>query len=242
MSTVEGGGSLVQDNLVYLLDIANVKSYSGGDKVRDLSKVEKLNGNLINSPIYSNLNSGSFVFDGINQYISLDKNIAPTSNTFGKYSFSVWFSPSILISSANTNIYMIFEAQNTFTSGATDNYIQVIPSQGGKISFTTFNSSSDNLNTTTNVWVANKWYNITCTYDSTISRKCIYVNGVLENSNTNANNFFNTRDAFSLFVYSFPTNQYFFPGKFGNFVLYTKTLSNAEVLQNYNALKNRFGL
>jgi len=242
MSVAEGGGNIVRDNLVYFLDVANIKSYSSGDKIKDLTLEEKVAGNLINSPIYSNLNNGSLVFNGTDEYITLDKNIAFTSGLISKYSFSVWISPSILINSSNTNIYMIFESQDTITSGATDNYIQIDPSEGGKISFSTFNFSSNSLTTTTNVWEANKWYNITCTYDSTTSKKCIYVNGVLENSTINASNFFNTRSFFSLFVYSFPTNQYFFPGKFSNFMLYTKALTNDEVLQNYNALKNRFGL
>jgi hypothetical protein len=240
MGTVEGGGNVIQDGLVYFLDVANVKSYSSGNRIYDLSRTEKVGGLLINSPSYSNLNNGSLVFDGVNQYVSLDKSIATPLNSISKYSFSVWFSPSVLISSGNTNIYMIFESQNSTNPGSTDNYIQIVPGYGGRISFTTFNFSGNDLNTTTNRWEINKWYNITCTYDSTTSKKSIYVNGILENSTTNSNNFFNTRDYFSLFVYSFPFNQYFFPCKFSCFMLYTKTLTDGEVLQNYNAMKSRY--
>lgn len=242
MGVIEGSGNIVQDNLVYFLDVANVKSYSSGNRINDLSKVEKVAGTLLNSPTYSNLNNGSLVFDGVNQYVSLDKNIAFTTNSISKYSFSIWFSPSVLISSGSTNTYMIFEAQNASVNAATDNYLQIVPGYGGRISFTTFNFSSNDLNTTTNRWEINKWYNITCTYDSATSKKSIYVNGVLENSTINSNNFFNTRDYFSVFVYSFPFNQFFFPGKFSNFILYTKTLTDEEVLQNYNATRSRFGL
>ena len=242
MSIVEGSGNIVQDNLVYFLDVANVKSYSSGNRINDLSKVEKVAGTLLNSPTYSNLNNGSLVFDGVNQYVSLDKNIAFTTNSISKYSFSIWFSPSVLISSGSTNTYMIFEAQNASVNAATDNYLQITPGYSGRISFTTFNFSNNDLNTTTNRWEINKWYNITCTYDSATSKKSIYVNGVLENFTTIANCYFNTNTCFGLGAYTAPPRQWFFNGKISNFMVYNKTLSAIEILQNYNAIKTRFGL
>ena len=69
--------------------------------------------------------------------------------------------------------------------------------------------------------------------------KSIYVNGILENSNTSVS-YFNTRDFFNLFAYSNPPKQWFFPGRLGSFMLYTKTLTAAEVLQNYNAAKYKY--
>lgn len=240
MSTIGNNSSVIQDSLYYYLDASNPKSFTGGTYIQDLSKFQNSGGTLIGGALYSPSNKGCITFDGVDEYISLDKNIAFTSNAISKYSFSFWFSPSVLISAANTNIYMIFEAQNTAIFGATDNYVQIVPAEGGRISFSTFNTSSNSLTTTTNVWEANKWYNVVCTYDSAISRKSIYVNGVLENSNTSFGCFFNTRNAFSLCVYSFPSNQYFFPGRIGNFLLYTKTLTATEVLQNYNAKKYKY--
>ena len=240
MSTVGNNSSVIQDALYYYLDASNPKSFTGGTYIQDLSKFQNSGGTLIGGATYSPSNKGCITFDGVDEYIALDKNVAFTSNAISKYSFSIWFSPSILINSSNSNIYMIFEAQNATIGGATDNYIQITPSTLGKISFSTFNFSSSELLTTTNVWEANKWYNIVCTYDSTIPKKSIYVNGILENSNTTFGCFFNTRDAFSLCVYSFSSNQFFFPGRIGNFLLYKKTLTATEVLQNYNAKKYKY--
>jgi hypothetical protein len=240
MSTTEGGGNIIQASLYYYLDASNPKSFTGGTYIQDLSRLQYSGGTLIGGALYSPSNKGCITFDGVDEYVTLDKNIAFSTNSISKYSFSIWFSPSVLINSSNSNIYIIFEAQNTNIYAATDNYLQIDPAEGGKMSFSTFITAGNSLTTTTNVWEANKWYNVVCTYDSAISKKSIYVNGILENSNTSFGCFFNTRNAFSLCVYSFPFNQYFFPGRIGNFSLYTKALTATEVLQNYNAKKYKY--
>jgi hypothetical protein len=240
MSTVGNNINMTLDSLYYYLDASSTKSYTGGTYIQDLSKFQNSGGTLIGGATYSPSNKGCIAFDGVDEYISLDNNVAFSTNSISKYSFSLWISPSILINSSNSNIYMIFEAQNVAIFGATDNYLQIAPSEGGRMSFSTFITSSNSLTTTTNVWEADKWYNIVCTYDSAISKKSIYVNGILENSNTSFSCFFNTRDFFNLFVYSSPTKQWFFPGRLGSFMLYTKTLTAAEVLQNYNAKKYKY--
>jgi Concanavalin A-like lectin/glucanases superfamily len=240
MSTAEGGGNVVQDSLRYYLDASNPKSYAGGTYIQDLSRLQYSGGTLIGGASYSSSNQGCITFDGIDEYMSLDNNVAFGNNSISKYSFSMWISPTNLINSSNSNIYMIFEAQNTLAGGLTDNYIQITPSTLGKISFSTFNPPGNDLLTTTNVWEANKWYNITCTYDIATLIKSIYVNGVLENSNTASGCYFNTRHFFNLFAYSSPPKQWFFPGRLGSFMLYTKTLTATEVLQNYNAAKYKY--
>jgi hypothetical protein len=239
MSTAEGGGNVVQDGLRYYLDASNPKSYAGGTYIQDLSRLQYSGGTLIGGASYSSSNQGCITFDGIDEYIALDNNVAFANNAISNYSFSVWISPTNLINSSNSNIYMIFEAQNTLGGGLTDNYLQITPSTLGKMSFSTFNPPGNDLLTTTNVWEANKWYNITCTYNFTTFTKSIYVNGILENSNT-AVSYFNTRHFFNLLAYSNPTKQWFFPGRLGNFMLYTKTLTATEVLQNYNAMKYKY--
>jgi hypothetical protein len=65
MSTVEGGGNIITDGLVLLLDAANSKSYPGtGTTWTDLSRSGN-NGTLINGPTFNSGNGGSIVFDGV---------------------------------------------------------------------------------------------------------------------------------------------------------------------------------
>ena len=239
MSTTEGGGNVVQDGLYYYLDASNPKSFTGGTYIKDLSRFQQSGGTLIGGALYSSSNKGCITFDGVDEYIALTQ--INTPQTVDKYSFSVWFSPSIDINSSITSNYMIVEAQNTLGGGPfrTDNYLYFDSTQLGRLSFQIVDNSRT-ITTTTNDWKAGNWYNIMCTYDISTSVLSLYVNGVIQNTSTRTPCYFNTNSFFNLGAYSSPTKQWFFPGRLGSFMLYTKTLTAAEVLQNYNAAKYKY--
>lgn len=237
MGTTEGGPSILLDNLIYFLDASNPKSYiSGSTPWSDISFQQKNNGTLINGVTFSDTNKGCLLLDGSNDYVGLPQ--ITQNQTFGNYSFSIWFSPTINITPASTNYYMVMEAQNTLLNGV-DNYLHLLGNASGRISFQTFNPFGI-IYSTTNNWVANNWYNITCTYDILTSAMSLYVNGVLEGTSTSLNCYFNTNTYFNLGSYSSPGKTWFLPARINNFMVYTKTLSSSEVLQNYNTLKSRF--
>lgn len=237
MSTIDGGSNIIDDNLIFYLDASNNKSYISGSTIwSDISKQQKPSGQLINGVTFSETNKGCLLLNGINGYIGLTQ-ITP-NQTFGNYTFSIWFSPNINITPSNPNNYMLVEAQNTLLGGV-DNYIHLLGSAAGRIGFQTFNPFAI-IYSTTNSWVANSWYNITCTYDILTSTMRLYVNGILEGTATSLNCYFNTNTYFNIGSYSSPTKTWFLPAKVNNFMVYTKTLSSQEVLQNYNTLKPRF--
>lgn len=240
MSTLEGGGNIIQDGLYYYLDASNTKSYTGGTYIKDLSKIQNSGGTLMSGASYSSSNKGCISFNGVDGYIALTQ--INTPQTVDRYSFSVWFSPSIDINSGNTNNYMIVEAQNT-TGGVfrTDNYLYFDSAQLGRLSFRIVdNDNSRTITTTTNDWKMGKWYNAVCTYDILTTTLSLYINGALQNSSTRTPCYFNTNNFFNLGAYSNPTKTWFFPGRLGNFMLYTKALTATEVLQNYNAMKYKY--
>ena len=237
MSTTEGGPNIVLDNLIYFLDASNPKSYiSGSTSWSDISVQQKNSGTLINGVTFSETNKGCLLLDGSNDYIGLPQ--ITQNQTFGNYTFSIWFSPTINITPSNTNYYMVMEAQNTLLNGV-DNYLHLLGNASGRISFQTFNPFGI-IYSTTNNWVANNWYNITCTYNILTSTMSLYVNGILEGTSTSLNCYFNTNTYFNLGTYSSPGKTWFLPARINNFMVYTKTLSPQEVLQNYNVLKSRF--
>jgi hypothetical protein len=237
MSTVEGSSNIIKDNLIYYLDGANPYSYTSGSTVwNDLSKFQKTNGTLINGVSYNTKNKGSLVFDGINDYVSLPQ--ITTNQTEGKYSISLWISFTNTITPSNTNNYMIIEAQNLLLGGV-DNYFYLLSSTAGRIGFQTFNPFSV-IYTTTNNWVAGRWYNITGTYDISTSKLSLYVNGLLESSTTIANCYFNTNSYFTLGSYSAPAKSWFFNGSMASLKIYNKTLTDSEILENYNVNRYRF--
>jgi hypothetical protein len=230
---------LVNDRLLLYLDAINTKSYpmtgATWSDLRFRNQVPR-SATIVNGSTYS---ESSILLDGSNQHITLPQ--ITTNTTVNNYSFGLWFKPTNTITSSNTNFYMLFEAQYTLIANAPDNYIYFLNS-GGKITFGT-NTPNNNLLTTTATWSSTSWYNVFCTYASSTGTKKIYVNGNLENSISGVNNsYLNTSTYFSLGVYSSPSKIWNFPGKISNMLVYNKTLSDSEVLQNYNAIKTRFGL
>lgn len=61
--------SVVRDGLVYYIDAANSRSYSGSGITAN-SLVGGINGTLTNGVGFSSANNGSFSFDGTNDYIN----------------------------------------------------------------------------------------------------------------------------------------------------------------------------
>jgi hypothetical protein len=229
------------DSLILCLDAGNIKSYPlSGTAWSDISKREN-SGTLTNGPTFSSSNSGVIAFDGVDDCVLLPQ--STINQTVGNYSFSVWFSFTSTQTSVSTSNYMLMEAQNTLLGGV-DNYLYKlsnasVPGTNGRIGFQTFNPLSI-LYTTTNSWIGGRWYNIVCTYNISNSRQSIYVNGVLENFTTIASCYFNTNTYFTLGAYTSPPRTWFLNGRISRFDVYSKTLSDGEVLQNYNSMKTRF--
>ena len=85
------------------------------------------------------------------------------------------------------------------------------------------------------VMTINRWYNITVTSGSgTIS---IYLNGVLKNTISGSTNH---ADVLNIGRTRFDNN--YWSGYIGNTMVYDRVLSAAEVTQNFDTLKTRFGL
>jgi hypothetical protein len=236
-------GNIVRDGLILDLDAAKLDSYpKTGSSWRDIVG-GVITGSLINNPEFDSNNGGSIVFNGTSNYVALPQ--STTNQTVGNYSFSIWIRFTNTMTSSHTSNFMFVEAQNIVIGGV-DNYLYMLSNAtvagtNGRIGFQTFNPLSV-LYTTTNNWVGGQWYNITCTYNISTSTQSIYVNGVFENSTTIANCYFNTNSYFGLGAYSTPSRTWFFSGRLSSFMLYAKTLSAAEILRNYNAIKTRYGL
>ena len=123
MSTAEGGGNIVTDGLVLLLDAANTKSYVSGSTIwNDLSRSGN-NGSLINGPTFNSLNGGSIVFDGSNDFIEGTITV-PTS-----FTFNVWLKmTSYGLYAPEFNIWPIYGGNRgwgifSFVLGSSGGYI-----------------------------------------------------------------------------------------------------------------------
>jgi hypothetical protein len=87
MAGIAGNPSIVTSGLVLYLDAANRKSYVSGSGVwRDLSGNNRT-GTLTNSPGFSYANGGFIVFDGTNDYVSINQTLSTpfTITSFVRY-------------------------------------------------------------------------------------------------------------------------------------------------------------
>ena len=88
----------------------------------------------------------------------------------------------------------------------------------------------------------NLWYHVVCTLAST--SKKIYINGFLNASSTVSATTISRSSSGECTLGSLATiqNTYNFAGDFGPVIFYNKALSAAEVSQNFNAQRGRFGI
>jgi len=224
---------IVTDGLVLCLDAGNTKSYSGSGTVWNDLSGNGNSGTLINSPNFDNLNVGSILFDGIDDY-----GTTPFLGSFTSFTIDVWFTtkqfpssnqyPAVICNIFNGSLvnYAIgwsFTNINTFFVGYYNGAGGL-----GLNGWRMVSNISVDLNTPTN---------ITMVYDNNLLSA--YKNGVFFNSivpNLTPNGV----------IGSYIGRRWDFANYFNgniNFISkYNRGLNNLEIQNNYNALKGRFGL
>jgi hypothetical protein len=236
---------IVRGSIDLHLDAANPSSYPGtGTTWTDLSGNAR-NGTLTNGPTFtSDLNgSGGYItLDGNNDYITLGTNFNFTTESF---SFATWV--RFISFDANGGFScVLFWKGNYQVSGY---YCEVQP-QNGAINFVTNQSGTNQTSQATyqpnpSSWpnkglMPDDWYHICITRSGTSVR--IYLNGIDRTSTvgTHTNPATASANSFEIGRYQSSTN---FPNvRIASFIIYQKALTAAEVLQNFNASRKRFGL
>jgi hypothetical protein len=191
------------------------------------------NGTLINGVAYNSGNGGALVFNGTNNYASVTNSASlQVGETF---SVSAWVYPTNLSSR-----YPIFSTRTANASGSWQLELGTGNAGTGRIAVTgvgtwIWESSS-------NVISANNFYNITYVKPNNATQGGnLYLNGILLSPLvTTAYTILNNSDA-KLTGAGTSLSQ-FFPGNIYSVSLYNQALSPARVLQNFNALKGRYGL
>ena len=211
--------SSVTTGLIVYLDAANSKSYPGtGTTWTDVSGNNN-NGTLVNGPTYSSANSGSIVFDGVNDYVLTPVNIDANPNTV-----SVWFNAS-----ATNGARGIALADN----GGWD--------KGFEITDGVFNIHVGNGLSSTGVSaLANTWYFGTIVYTS-ISMS-FYINGVNVWNGGAPGVTAGSTVEIGRANYPGGAGTRFFNGNISQVSIYNRALSQSEINQNFNALRGRFGI
>ncbi len=221
--SVKNRNSIVTDGLVFYVDAGNEDSYAGsGTTWSDL--IGSNDGALTNGPTYNSGNAGSIVFDGINDHVYLAENSMSYPNTSSDFTLSMF-----LKTTNGSSNKVIFQQENGGGTGRswlglaadTDRFYCYLG--GSRLELTSITVSDNTI------------YNAIVKYDSGVLH--IGYNGVWAQSSTRSIDE-NATGNFILGAGKSITNP--MDGNIYTVSIYDRALSSAEVLQNYNALKNRF--
>lgn len=235
--TRDSGIKIVTSGLSLWTDAAQLRSYPGtGTSIVDIS------GNtnpmtLTNGPTFNSGNGGYFTLDGTNDYIiTTTATLNLGANASNNVTMGVWVYPTTI--NDNHILGRIYDpaaptndcGYNIQSNGAIGYYV------GG---YNVFG------NTSANAVAVNNWYYIVFAYDRlTVPRPRLYVNGT-RYTGMNEGNFFTgipNNTACNAAISNVRGFNNYFVGRTAIFHVYNRTLTDAEVLQNYNATKVRFGL
>jgi len=229
MGAVEGGPNVVNSGLVLYLDAANNKSYPGsGTTWTDLSNFGN-NITLTNGPTFSSTNIGNISFDGSNDYADFYAPNLGTTTTielwcklgaaysgtmmFGWNLYDVWcYNGAMGFNTGNGDVYGISSA-NVSSLGLVGNWKHYVFEMRSDVSYT---NNKIYINTTSQALSQQNGSELAAT------RGFNSGNGRLSGWRYSASYFMQMNCAF--------------------FKVYNRALTQAEITQNYNATKGRFGL
>ena len=220
--------TIVQSGLVLNLDAGNIYSYGGaGTTFYDVSPTAL--SWTINNATYNSSDPKYFSYNGSNSWLESSTSAVYDSQTI---TMECWFYTSVVVQNG-----FLFE------KGAVNSQYSMFLNQGDVFYFRTIGGTINNQDltfTSSTYLTANVWNHVICTYNGSI--KIIYVNGI-QVASVNASGTLNTGQTNQYIgKYGNAGNNYPFNGRIGESRVYNIALSAAQVLQNYNATKGKFGL
>ena len=226
---------VVEEGLVLYLDAGNDVSYPGsGNKWFDLSN----NGNtgtLVNGVGYSASNGGSLSFDGSDEYVQTINNV----NISGDFSatLSVWV--KFIELSTGFRCICMFGSVGTMEGFS---IFSNIPAYGsGSIAIGFYGNNNAYISS---IVTTNTWYNLTATKTPgavSSSNTKLYINDILQTLVFDTSLTPNATNAVA-YIGNDPANEVSNNMNVSNCSIYNRALTAAEISQNYNALKGRYGL
>ena len=239
--------NIVRSGLVLCLDANLASSYPGSgttwyDASGNSNNFSFASYNGGSNPVYTNSTNRNYLqFTGINApaasyqgggYTTLGASLNMDYSTT-----SVWFnnntsSPKVMILGGTGYEASMYQGVEIYLNGLAIGYMSTRITAGG-------NTSYNDLHSTYNY---NQWYNLVQTYNGTT--QSMYINGVLYTSASKSG------------VQTRPNKHYMVgahhvasgaPGEFNNgaigqYMVYNRALTAAEVLQNFNATRKPYGI
>ena len=250
--------NIVKSGLVLYLDAGLGSSYPGtGTTWTDLSG-NGYNGTLTNGPTYSTSGGGSIVFDGVDDYTGLSTSTG-LLNLGSAFTISGW----IKLTSTSQDLGILFSSLNVNLSTNT----QGVGFYWRRINEYSMNSNTIRLQFGINAWAwqvfasngisitDTNWHYIVVSASSMNTSSptiTFYIDGTAQsgtrwdagsvgpiNYGTNANSL-RLSSIYTAESPGYQTN--YSANNISNLLIYTRALSTQEVLQNYQAQRQRFGV
>jgi hypothetical protein len=224
--------NIVKNGLVLNIDAANSSSYSNpltytgtGLTAYDLSGFGNT-ATLVNGTGFTGTNGGAFLFDATDDYISMGtaSSVKPTQLTLACF-FKI---------NAIDAVNVVAGKQGTGSGAAS--YAIVV--QSGQLHFRISNSSGTEYNASTAFSNTSSYNYAVGTYDGSNLR--LYLNGASAGSSSVSISIVYS-DSYPLLMgyygNSIPTNM-----SIGSLKLYNRALSDTEIQQNFNAMRERYNI
>ena len=235
----EVSNSIITDSLFLHLDASNSESYPGsGTTWYDLTANN--NDATINGATYSSTDGGIFELDGSNDNISIPHVSSLSLSTSAQRTIQVWVKIDAL-PALNTQIPVFGKLSSSF---GFDGYWSGLFSNGGVVRCVTNGTAVQRVSNSTSTVSIDNWYLFTfiSQITSTSNTTKVYINETEYITNAHGSDSYNETNPLYLGFIGAGVSSNYLNGKIGACYFYTKGLTAAEVSQNYNATKSRFGL
>lgn len=217
---------IITDGLVFAVDAANRKSYSGNGTIwSDI--VNSNSGTLTNGPTYSSSNNGYIIFDGTNDFASFSSSDSLNPET-GSLS---------IVCVVNTNPVGTEYWVSKRSSSTNGYYVGFNSTLGVRATFA--NTLGTRVDTGYISYTPNTWAMFTSVLDVTNNTQKIIKNNNQETSSVTpaGGTYSNVSNLFIGGISSFYT-----VGSIALVLIYKKALSSSEISQNFKTIKGRYNL
>lgn len=212
-----GGSNIVKSGLVLYLDPANPKSYVSGSTVIN-NITGSASGGTLTGGTFSGINGNVIITNGTSDYITVTLPVFSST-----YSLSFWFKP---INLPGGEIQL-------FSSPADVASLSFFDTVAGVYRLGSWNGSS--YRQTNAIIRTGSWYNFVMVNSANTTH---YVNGYLDSTHASTA----TLNSGTATIACIGGTARFLNAHLSSVMFYNKALSAAEILQNFNATKGRFGL
>lgn len=222
------GPEASENGLIFCIDAANTKSYSGSGTTWTDSVGSGYSGTLTNGPTFSSNNGGWFTFDGADDYADFG---AVANLKTASCSFEVWINAKSNTGYGDAAVVFDITDGTNWRNGAG------LAVYGGNMIMgvgngTTTYSASFAMPT-------GKWTHVVGTYDSGTGTIKLYLDGSLKTTTTGASQAYNVTN--KLFIgWGGPGYTSYMSMRFATGKIYNRALTDTEVLLNYNSEKGRY--